>query len=240
MKQCPVCAIPFTPLLLGNETEVDYCKNCKGLWFDGKEIERVHREDKVLHAVLNTTTVHPSPFRCVKCGNLNPRKAKACSVCQSELRLVCPKCAQLLNAVSIGKLQVDRCGSCRGIWLDGGELTELFREFQKVKALQKQEPSAISSGDALATAGDLTLHTLIWAPDLVFYSAAALGEIASKLPGAALDIASNMPEIAAKVAEGSGQLITGAIDLASHVPEAAGGIAELLSSFLEALLGLFD
>ena len=92
----------------------------------------------------------------------------------------------------------------------------------------------------MATVGDVTLNTLIWAPELAYYSAAALGELATKLPGAALEVASQMPEIAGKVAEASGELITGAIDLAGRVPEAAGGVAELLSSFLEALLVLFD
>lgn len=231
--------IVFTPLLLANETEIDYCRSCKGVWFDGKELERVHSEERILHAILDTTTLHPSPLRCKKCGSLNPRSAATCSICRNELRLFCPRCNQALKEIFVGKLQADRCEKCRGVWLDGGELDELFAEFQKVTALQKGDAAA-TKGETMQALGEVTLNTLIWAPELVYYSAAVFGQVASKLPGAALEVASNMPEIAGKVAEASGEVITGAIDLAARVPEAAGSIAELLSSFLEALLGLFD
>ncbi len=240
MRLCPVCTVEFTPLLLSNETIIDYCKSCKGVWFDGKELEGVRREEQVLQTILANTVLHPAPFRCKNCSSLNPRMTKTCAACGKELKLDCPNCARNLDEVQIGTLVVDRCRKCKGVWLDGGELTALFVEFQKVRALQKTDRPKIAIGDAAGTIGDITLTTLIWAPDLVFYSAAAIGEIASKLPGAAIEIASNMPELAGKAVEVSGNLISGAIDLAGHAPEAAAGLADLFSSFLEAILGLFN
>ncbi|HEY4491650.1 MAG TPA: zf-TFIIB domain-containing protein [Acidobacteriota bacterium] len=139
MKRCPVCLVTFTPLLPANETEIDYCKSCKSVWFDGKELERVHREEKILHAILDTTTLHPSPFRCKNCGTLNRRSAATCSTCRNELQLHCPRCDQALKGVLVGRLQADRCEQCRGVWLDGGELGELFQEFQKVKMMEHKQ-----------------------------------------------------------------------------------------------------
>jgi len=240
MRLCPVCTVEFTQLLLSNQTVIDYCKSCKGVWFDGKELEGVHRQEKVLKTILETTVLHPSPFRCKHCGALNPRVAKMCTVCNRALILHCPNCAQGLEEIQVGTLIADRCQNCKGVWLDGGELGGLFAEFQKVKSLQKTDRSKITVGDAAGTIGDVTLTTLIWAPELVFYSAAAIGDLATKLPGAAIEVATHMPELAGKAVEVSGDLISGAIDLAGHAPEAAAGIADLVSSFLEAILGLFS
>ena len=240
MRLCPVCAVEFTPLLLSNQTVIDYCKSCKGVWFDGKELEGVQQQEHVLQVILQNTILHPAPFRCKNCGALNPRIAKQCAACGDSLILRCPNCAKQLDEVRIGSLIADRCQKCRGVWLDGGELSGLFEEFQKVKLLQRSDRPKITTGDAAGVIGDITLNTLIWAPDLVFYSAAAIGELATKLPGVAIEVASHMPELAGKAVEVSGDLISGAIDLAGHAPEAAAGLADLFSSFLEALLGLFS
>ncbi len=240
MRLCPVCTVEFTPLLLSNQTVIDYCKSCKGVWFDGKELEGVDRQEQVLQTILANTVLHPTPFRCKNCGSLNPRAAKKCGACSDSLSLQCPNCAKKLDEIQIGGLTADRCRKCRGVWLDGGELGGLFAEFQKVKSLQKTDRSKITTGDAAGVIGDITLNTLIWAPDLVFYSATAIGELATKLPGAAIEVAAHMPELAGKAVEVSGDLISGAIELAGHAPEAAAGLADLFSSFLEAIVGLFS
>ena len=39
--------------------------------------------------------------------------------------LRCPKCGMELEAVTLQDTQIDRCNSCRGIWLDQGELEHL-------------------------------------------------------------------------------------------------------------------
>ena len=37
----------------------------------------------------------------------------------------CPKCGADLRAESVRGVEVDRCGECRGLWLDAGELEKL-------------------------------------------------------------------------------------------------------------------
>jgi uncharacterized protein len=37
----------------------------------------------------------------------------------------CPKCGMDLQTITKGKVEVDTCFSCRGVWLDAGELEQL-------------------------------------------------------------------------------------------------------------------
>ncbi len=39
----------------------------------------------------------------------------------------CPKCGMDLQTLSKGKVEVDTCFSCQGIWLDAGELEAFMR-----------------------------------------------------------------------------------------------------------------
>lgn len=41
--------------------------------------------------------------------------------------MICPVCASELKAVERQGVELDYCPSCKGIWLDQGELTELIR-----------------------------------------------------------------------------------------------------------------
>lgn len=40
----------------------------------------------------------------------------------------CPKCGLELQTLSRGKVEIDTCFSCKGIWLDAGELEVLVKE----------------------------------------------------------------------------------------------------------------
>lgn len=39
----------------------------------------------------------------------------------------CPKCGMDLQALNHGKVEVDTCFNCKGVWLDAGELEELMK-----------------------------------------------------------------------------------------------------------------
>jgi hypothetical protein len=39
----------------------------------------------------------------------------------------CPKCGMELREIAVGGVQVDRCFSCNGTWLDAGELEKLAK-----------------------------------------------------------------------------------------------------------------
>ena len=76
--------------------ELDRCTFCRGLWFDGGELE------KVLNKRLIGELVKPD-----------------------ERARKCPTCNVNLGAVVLGNVQVDACTTCRGVFLDDGELVAL-------------------------------------------------------------------------------------------------------------------
>lgn len=39
----------------------------------------------------------------------------------------CPKCGMALEALTLEGVEIDRCRSCNGTWLDAGELDQLSR-----------------------------------------------------------------------------------------------------------------
>lgn len=45
---------------------------------------------------------------------------------QTEVkRLQCPRCQSKLTTVAFEGVEIDRCDSCSGVWLDSGELEQL-------------------------------------------------------------------------------------------------------------------
>jgi Zn-finger nucleic acid-binding protein len=92
---CPGCDSDL--ILVNNATDdVDVCGSCGGLWLDGGEL---WMEGAVLPA------------------DLAPEK--------TEDPRICPRDQHLLQALTNGKLHVDVCTCCGGIFLDGGELEGL-------------------------------------------------------------------------------------------------------------------
>lgn len=77
---------------------VDRCASCTGAWFDHGELARVaqHKELEVVAAIV-------------------PRGAPVSA-------FGCPRCAGDCVRTRVGDVETDACTSCRGVWLDGGEL----------------------------------------------------------------------------------------------------------------------
>lgn len=40
----------------------------------------------------------------------------------------CPKCGSDLHAITHKGIEIDKCGDCKGIWLDAGELEQLLSQ----------------------------------------------------------------------------------------------------------------
>ncbi len=113
MRQCPTCAAGLEektfPGKLTNaagariDVTIDECGSCGGMWFDEAEIEQTMGAKTPLRALMNTTGT-PTQRGCVRC-----------SVPMSE--------------VAVLGVQVDVCGTCHGLWLDGGELKSLYEQY---------------------------------------------------------------------------------------------------------------
>lgn len=100
--RCPRDAAELRPFTLDGIT-TDACPKCRGVWLDAEELSRVTNDaelEKLAHA-----------------GAAPAAKA-----------LACPRCSATLHAARVEAVEVDPCPSCRGVWLDAGELREAERQ----------------------------------------------------------------------------------------------------------------
>jgi Zn-finger nucleic acid-binding protein len=93
--------------------ELDLCNFCHGIWFDGGELEQLLRR-KLVGALDDTQ--------------------------QSSRR--CPACKTTLHPAVLGNLRIEVCTTCKGIFLDDGELVALNGGQQvKVEASAPKPPA---------------------------------------------------------------------------------------------------
>jgi Zn-finger nucleic acid-binding protein len=114
--------------------EVDLCPKCGGLWLDRGEITR---------------TAKLPAAELTRLRNLLSGKAGPPPI-PTENKAPCPACPGSLAEVMLGKVHVDYCNKCHGIFLDKGELEDA------VEAVQERDratsPHAVVI--AISTAGD--------------------------------------------------------------------------------------
>ena len=95
---------------------IETCEKCNGEWLDNDELGKVVR--------LRELKFNPEERRAI---------AESTSITGVVLKdvdrdLACPKCGGSTDAVNYGGdtgIVIDRCTSCRGIWLGGGELEKI-------------------------------------------------------------------------------------------------------------------
>lgn len=59
-----------------------------------------------------------------------------------DIRIICPKCNEVLDRLTVAGVEIDLCVGCSGIWLDRGELAQLreragFRDLRELKRLSE-------------------------------------------------------------------------------------------------------
>lgn len=127
---CPRCNVKLKTidLKLNGRFLIERCATCYGLFFDPGELEtlleatvkNVFEIDRAgLEAINEQRKVNQYPISYIKC----------------------PVCSQLMNRVNFGVksgVVVDRCKQ-HGVWLDGGELRQLFEWMKLGGQLLEQE-----------------------------------------------------------------------------------------------------
>ena len=116
---CPACTKELTAYRDDlTSLEIDSCFYCHGLWFDAKEIRRFFTAPKLY-----------SKFRL-------PKHNFKIKVVEPPENRLCPRCPEkVLTVVEVGEFVVDECSSCKGVWLDSGEICKLV-ELAKAKKLK--------------------------------------------------------------------------------------------------------
>jgi Zn-finger nucleic acid-binding protein len=108
---CPVCKHHLIVVEYHN-VELDYCNNCKGVWFDSGELELLLKaygleEPKTFFDGIFSSQEAPS----------------------AEKKRKCPICGSRMKKTAIGGqpgILIDVCRNKHGLWFDGGEVAQLI------------------------------------------------------------------------------------------------------------------
>jgi len=106
-----------------NKIELDYCTNCRGVWFDSGELE-------LLLEAMNLES--PDTFLN---NILDSAEAES-----SERKRKCPICSWKMKKTTIGQepaILIDLCQQGDGLWFDGGEVGQLMRQLAE-KSSEKE------------------------------------------------------------------------------------------------------
>ncbi|MGE0826055.1 MAG: zf-TFIIB domain-containing protein [Candidatus Binatia bacterium] len=107
--QCPKCATETLSPWPVQTIEVDRCTTCGGVWCDDQELPLLLRVSS-----QELKPLQKGPER----DDLDTKRG------------VCPRDATPLIRVFSAQnssVVVDACSQCRGVWLDGGELSRLLQ-----------------------------------------------------------------------------------------------------------------
>ncbi len=240
-RECPVCHVPLKPVSVKGRLQLDFCLTCRGLWFDKDELTQAQSQGKLPEKFLGLpNNLIRDQVVCQSCGSHSNRSKSHCERCGAPLEFLCPACRIQMEEVAIGEVYIDRCQSCQGVWLDGGELALLFEEYQRKKQHELQRArneGGEISGDLATWAALDALDLLIWRPHIAYGAGEAVVDVVTGIPGALAEGAGtviegigNIPEMTGDLAEGTVELASGAAEVAGdvieNIPEMAGNLAE--------------
>ncbi len=114
---CPKCSGRLEKVSY-RQIEVDRCRDCAGLWFNGLEAEQ-------LKAIEGSESLDVGrPKECKR----HPKTS------------CCPKCRkQMLRMLDIDKHAIwyEKCARCQGMWLEAGQFTRYKQNFQRAGMLDR-------------------------------------------------------------------------------------------------------
>ena len=153
-RTCPRCNVPLQSIDLQLEGKffIERCDQCLGLFFDPGELD----------ALLQATVTHVYTINRKQLDNINNARRNS-DYGLSYIK--CPVCATIMNRVNFGARSgviVDRCPD-HGLWLDGGELRQLFEwtkaggsllEEERREQQRQEKERAERQKMAMATGGD--------------------------------------------------------------------------------------
>ena len=127
---CPVCDITFDNINIGLKQRViiQRCNDCDGIFITEDILEQMIHKQKIDKEKMD--------FNILRFIQNNPRQQRE-TIIRYRKCPVCDQIMQRINYRSVSGVIVDRCLR-HGIWLDGGELKQLF-EWKSVGGKQKTE-----------------------------------------------------------------------------------------------------
>ena len=222
---CPVClGAMMHKLKLGKKDSLilDSCKRCGGIWFDYGEIQKLRNfQPKFL---FNKIELNKETFRmqCHSCHCFISRNSAKCVKCGWENIIECPTCSEPMKVKIISNLHLDYCETCKGVWFDNIELSEIWNN-QLASQAKKHLIDAKTNSSKSYDVSSLFIDVLEFDPTLIYYGAEASIEVGKIVIETSANIISNSPEIAGSLLEGTAEI--------------AGAVFETIATIIG---GLFD
>lgn len=115
---CPACRKVHLKAHTDKNTglEIDACPKCWGIWFDADELGTFFKSDQLKKRFFLTEEAMP---------------LQAVGFTMSTRARPCPRCNKAMSEKLYGDVSIDICPSCRGIWLDDGELQRIVKHYYK-------------------------------------------------------------------------------------------------------------
>ena len=231
LLSCPVClGVTLQKVTIGprGDLQVDHCRRCGGLWLEHGEVQRLRSQSQSSLWGAVPRRAESVRMRCHDCHGLMDRADAACPACGWNNTLDCPVCDRPMLTEAHAGLRLDVCRECRGVWFDHHELAEIWKE--SFDSSMRARRSGSNAGTAVATgadvAGDVLLHSLFFAPDLIFYGARAAGQAAA----ASADVVANLPGALGAAPEAAAAAVEAA-------GAAAGSVFEVI---VDIITGIFE
>ncbi len=217
---CPVClGSKLDKLQLGHARHLmlDVCRRCGGIWFDHGEVNRLrglyptHLCEKI---VLN-----PSAFkmRCHACHGLTDRNASCCGICGWKNIIDCPVCLKPMTVTTDSDFHLDYCKTCKGVWFDNIELSEIWNGRLDTLAHKHQSEAKGAANDTAAFFIDI----LAFDPGFAIYGVDTAIEAGQLAVESSVTIVSNVPEVAGAAVEGTCELAGSVFEV---IAEIIGGV----------------
>jgi Zn-finger nucleic acid-binding protein len=113
---CPACKRDMI-VIEYKKIELDYCANCRGVWFDAGELE----------LILEQANLKPDGVAGKSIITLTEADT-------GEKKRRCPICRKNMRKEFIGgepPILIDACPAGQGLWFDGGEVTALLSHLSR-------------------------------------------------------------------------------------------------------------
>lgn len=122
---CPKDGAELKSTVYESEIEVDQCEECDGMWLDAGELEKIQQSSEHDYG----EELREMPAYAARAYEMARQQAAP--------DLKCPKCGEQMVKKEYGyssQIIIDTCLSCRGVWLDRGEIEALEVFFERSRA----------------------------------------------------------------------------------------------------------
>ena len=174
---CPKDNIVCDPLLL-QDVEIDVCPKCQGVWLEQQEVKQIVQHLSIPeYNELNTVI---SAWEVAEHTGTAPKDFWV------EDKLVCPRdSVHMMKHYFPGStIGVDHCLTCKGFWLDEGELHAIARYVAPNPTLERAWQMVIQDQKdwekKMKELSELPARTVLWASNPL-YGTVAVGTMLLKL-----------------------------------------------------------